>query len=110
MKRYLILSLFLLSLISLPSITFGQNWYEGGTLHNASAGDWHNASYQNRLATAADFIAKSVSTNNMSDLKSKATELEICITEATNDPRLYNMRVAEVGALCMVQLGLKGGR
>ncbi len=31
-------------------------WYEGGTLHDAGALDWQNASYSNKLATCADIV------------------------------------------------------
>lgn len=34
-----------------------QKWYEGGTLQNASAITWQSASYRNKLATCADFVA-----------------------------------------------------
>jgi hypothetical protein len=32
-------------------------WYEGGTLHKLSALDWQKATYANKLATCADFVA-----------------------------------------------------
>lgn len=32
-------------------------WYEGGNLHNAGALDWQQATFENKLATCADFIA-----------------------------------------------------
>ena len=33
----------------------GQEWYEGGTLHDASVNEWLGANERNRLATAADW-------------------------------------------------------
>jgi hypothetical protein len=33
-----------------------RKWYEGGTLHNAKMRTWRRASYENKLATAADFV------------------------------------------------------
>lgn len=34
-----------------------KKWYENGTLHKGTAIDWQNATYRNKLATCADFIA-----------------------------------------------------
>ncbi len=34
------------------------NWYEGGTLYKENAIAWQSASYKNKLATCAGFIAK----------------------------------------------------
>ena len=31
-------------------------WYSGGTLHRATMKEWSRASYQNKLATASDFV------------------------------------------------------
>lgn len=33
------------------------NWYQGGTLHEANALTWQKSTQQNKLATCADFIA-----------------------------------------------------
>lgn len=35
-----------------------KTWYQGGTLHGVSALEWQGASYENKLATCADFVAK----------------------------------------------------
>ncbi|MEM1426183.1 MAG: hypothetical protein AAGF75_06485 [Cyanobacteria bacterium P01_H01_bin.130] len=35
-----------------------KEWDEGGTLHQAGALDWQQATYKNKLATCADFVAK----------------------------------------------------
>lgn len=32
-------------------------WFQGGTLHDASIRQWENASYRNKLATAGDWLA-----------------------------------------------------
>ena len=34
-----------------------EKWYEGGTLHKAGALDWQKATYRDKLATCADFVA-----------------------------------------------------
>lgn len=37
--------------------SINKQWYQGGTLHKASALEWQNATYENKLATCADFIS-----------------------------------------------------
>ncbi|HGM5299650.1 hypothetical protein ACMFFK_09670 [Serratia marcescens] len=39
------------------SAAHADNWYQGGTLHNANALTWQKASQKDKLATCADFIA-----------------------------------------------------
>lgn len=34
-----------------------KKWYEGGTLHNATVSQWNSSTHQNKLATAADWLA-----------------------------------------------------
>jgi hypothetical protein len=104
MKRLLI---FLLIIFSLTSNVFAKEWYEDGTLHGATASEWLSASYQNRLATAADFLAYSKAAANMNELKVKAISLERCITEAINDPRLHEQKISEIAAGCIILLKLK---
>lgn len=80
-------------------------WYEGGTLHKVTSQEWHKASYRNRLATSADFIAASKTASNMSELRKRAEELEQCITEGTDGIDLNNLKVSEVAATCTILLG-----
>lgn len=105
------LILFLLFL-AVPINAHAGNWYEGGTLHKKTANEWHRASYRDRLATCADFISN-VSTeatldklfiNNMRLLKERSISLEICITKATDDPKLMTMKLSEVAVACVVLL------
>lgn len=83
------------------------DWYKGGSLHKATAGSWHKATAQNQLATAADFVAGAKAANSMNQLKTRATLVQNCISLATSDPKLYDLKVSEVGALCLIQLGYK---
>ena len=32
-------------------------WFQGGNLHKATVAEWKNASYQNKLATSADWLS-----------------------------------------------------
>ena len=96
-------------------------WYEGGTLHKAGALDWQRASYRDKLATCADFIAaawekgllkRKVRRNILStnDIKPYARELVAFIDaalEREHDPaknrRMYaNLTVAETAAIGLI--------
>lgn len=46
--------------LAAPTALAQSHWYDGGTLHRASMGQWMAASYANRLATASDFAARSI--------------------------------------------------
>jgi len=96
--------LFVVLLVStLPSKA--AEWYEGGTLHKASAREWHAATLENQLASSADMLTATKAASGMDQLKVRATALRTCITEATNDRSLYEQKVADIGALCIVILG-----
>lgn len=90
-----------------PALVAANEWYEGGTLHQATAKQWHEASSHNQLATAADFVAKAQAPANMDQLRRRATELKQCITSATADSSLGDQKVVEIAALCIMQLGYR---
>lgn len=58
------------------------SWFKGGTLHKSKAWQWRQATYANRLATAADFIAatQDVDYSNLDKFKEMATDLEKCMS------------------------------
>ncbi len=37
------------------SSKLNSKWYEGGNLHKTSVGEWRTATYENKLATTADW-------------------------------------------------------
>lgn len=101
-----------------------KQWYEGGNLHKASALDWQEAKYDNKLATCADFVttmwlnkklkpAILSQMNSMDDLRPLAEELVAGIDEAfkkepdpTKNKQLFtNQRVASASTLIQVRLG-----
>ena len=82
-----------------------EEWHKGGTLHQSSAAQWKSASAANRLATSADFASRIRPSRSMADLKVRAFELETCISEAVDDPRLDIMRIPDVAASCAILLG-----
>ena len=66
------------------------SWYEGGTLHKSSVSRWKAATYENKLATAADWSLISPKIKNIvqksgdiNTTKEFAKELIICIDTAT---------------------------
>lgn len=55
MKKILSLTFLIFALFT--NNAFAENWYAGGTLHEANALTWQTATPENKLATCADFIA-----------------------------------------------------
>lgn len=87
--------------------TVPRQWYEGGTLHKSTIGDWRSASQRDQLATAADFVAAVGAAANHEDLLVRAHGLRTCIDEVAGDANNRAMQVAEIGAMCAVILGYK---
>lgn len=86
--------------------SYSQRWYEGGTLHKATISEWKMASDRNKLATCADFISSSNPRLTERQLRIVATELKNCIDEGVYGYQgVNNLKVAEIGALCMSAMG-----
>jgi len=90
-----------------------KKWYEGGTLHNSIISEYWSAKEANRLATCADFAARSLKgkvdrSNWEEKVLERANAIKICIEEATKDlPQAQDLKVAEVAASCSVLLEFK---
>jgi hypothetical protein len=89
----------------------GKNWYEGGTLHRGTMGEWKMGSPDDKLATAGDWVAHmrdklkpDVKPNSMSALRPLAVELMACVEDSYDD-KLANQKAADVAFLCMTTLG-----
>lgn len=101
-----------------------RKWYEGGTLHNANALEWQVADYENKLATAGDFVASVYSNemfnaeimrsiNNMADMRYIAEELVVQMDDFTapdEDPELnrqmyVNQEVRSMVVMVMMMAG-----
>lgn len=88
------------------NVSTSDKWYEGGTLHKATVGQWKNATEKNKLATCADFAAVADNTVSMTELKSRALNLMNCINEATRGlDELNNEKVASIASMCSITLG-----
>lgn len=100
------------------------NWYTGGNLHAENALAWQQASYENKLATSADFISTmyqndhltasiSRQINGIDSLRPLAEELVSQLDDAFQpDPnpeenrRLFTkMKVGESAAMIMIMMG-----
>lgn len=83
-------------------------WYEGGTLHNASDSDWLGASDANRLATASDFVAKLkdkfglANATSMDQFRGPAEQMNACLTEAAK--ARSGRSVSELASVCVLML------
>jgi hypothetical protein len=87
-------------------------WYSGGTLHRATVGEWRNASYRDKLATAADWALAYDRVKNtvlrsgsMETLKPYAIDLVTCVDGASGPSGNDSLRVAQLAASCIVLLG-----
>ena len=88
MKKYFALCLLIPLVLCVPATA--KEWYEGGTLHSANIGQWKQASYENKLATCADILARlwldgdlNIRVNNMYEFKPYVQELVDFIDSAT---------------------------
>lgn len=54
MKKIILIATILMSLIT---VSHSKEWYEGGTLHNATMAEWSKASAENKLATCGDWVS-----------------------------------------------------
>ena len=96
--------LIFVSLVMLSTTAIAKEWYEGGTLHNATAGRWRAGSPENQLATAADWVTKIVKVSGLDDIKWKAIEVRSCVNLATVDSAMHNQNASDIAVLCIVQL------
>lgn len=110
MKKYFALCLFILLMLCIPANA--KEWYEGGTLHSANIGQWKRASYENKLATCADFIATlwkedklKIAINSMDVLKIYAVELVTCVDTATDGiNEINNQTVSSIALMGMYMM------
>lgn len=91
----------------IPSSTSSsKQWFHGGNLHNATIAEWKAASYQDKLATAADFLSATQwkghlnSPNDFNKLKRKAQMLVYAIDKTVAGTGMWvdTLKVAEIAA------------
>ena len=85
-------------------------WYAGGTLINAKMKEWSQASYNNKLATAADLVMGCLKIDGVDvmkidierELKPMAIDFAKGLDNANADGLADNMNVSEVAATMWV--------
>lgn len=93
-----------------PVTASSGKFYEGGTLHKATIAEWRKAEIHNKIATCADFIAKSFEMNGTDVSKITMKEWELachglnkCIeTSVPETPEFNNQSVTELAAMCLL--------
>ena len=82
------------------------SWFSGGTLHKSTMREWRQASYSNRLATAADFVAatQDVDFSDLNGFKQMASDLVICISTTGDGDAADTEETAVISAICIVML------
>lgn len=91
-------------------------WYEGGTLHHTNVREWRKATYKNKLATCADFLAIGIQKNlfhfeiiNEYLLKVRTQELLYCVDSYVNasnrNEKIESQNISDVVALAALLLG-----
>ena len=101
-----------LAIISSPA-TAGY-WFEGGTLHTATAKEWRQGTPANKLATAGDWalrasaqLTEEVGKGDVDVIIPHAYKLIVCVNATVNDDRIdQDLSIATVATLCAVLLGM----
>jgi len=92
------------SRVSMPRSSSSSQWFQGGNLHSATVGQWKNASYQNKLATAADWLAATkwkghlTKPDDFDRLKLRAQMLVNAVDETVAGQKADYLKVAEIAA------------
>lgn len=96
-----------------PCLRAETKWYENGTLYQASVKEWQNATFENKLATAADWAMRKQEINDkikktrvIDDLKPIAQELVECLdmttAAAAADKKSQNISVSLYADSCLM--------
>ncbi|MHA1336274.1 MAG: hypothetical protein ACTSPW_11090 [Promethearchaeota archaeon] len=81
-----------------------KQWYQGGNLHKATVAQWKGATYQNKLATAADWLVATKwkgylkSPDDLDKLKVKAQMLVNAVDEVVTVKQMDSLQVNEIAA------------
>jgi hypothetical protein len=88
-----------------------RKWYEGGNLHHADLATWKKASYENKLATAADWAFATLfvkriyyQSKSVEVVKPFAIYLVECIDKETSGIDTQD-KPYEIAAICSVLMG-----
>ncbi len=108
-----IIMLTVLLFISVADAKETKKWYDGGSLHKASAVQWNKALLANQLATSSDWLTATkkgkaviVADPTATAMKLLALELTICIDEIASSDAMKNEQANKIAALCVLGMGL----
>lgn len=106
MKKAIYSLLLVILLLATCASVNAKEWYEGGTLHDATIAQWKRASQSNKLATCADWLSAlymrgnlTISVSDFSDLRTYAGALVNYIDEASGKTRALDGETANSVAL-----------
>lgn len=99
------------SAMAMPAIA--EEWYEGGTLHEAAISEWQTATQRDKMATAADWTATIVGVDRlkalggMTALQFFSAELVTCLDGATEDMEveMTDEQINTYAGLCAMMMG-----
>lgn len=112
MKNIILSFIFLIVVLTIATVSQAQQWYEGGTLHDAGLHEWLQADERNRLATCADFLLGTPEGRQIFEkqgaeyLKPLAQKLLRNIDDALNSGK-FNMGVREAGIMGLAIMKLQ---
>lgn len=104
-------------MVLFASMALAQQWYEGGTLHDASLQEWKQATPENKLATIADMVSaaykrenfvpliqSTISSGRMPAIKKIAQTLVGQMDKVANDPTITAADHTVVEAVLMLMM------
>ena len=109
------------TLVLSSNVSIASEWYEGGTLHQATVDTWSHSSYSNRLATSGDWFIRISKAYNpelkrkidalpnsqyLPTLKKFSAQLEKCVSDTINIESFSKEsdKAAEIASICYVTM------
>lgn len=115
--RFMVRSLVAIWTVLFASMALAQQWYEGGTLHEATLVEWNQAAPENKLATIGDMVSatynqgsfvpliqNTISSGRMPAIKKIAETLVGQMDQVANDPKVSASDHMVVEALLMLMM------
>ncbi len=104
-------------MVLFASMALAQQWYEGGTLHDATLLEWKQSTPENKLATIADMVSatynqgsfvpliqNTISSGRMPAVKKIAQTLVGQMDQVANDPKVSATDHMVVEALLILMM------
>ena len=90
------------------SSSYSKQWFKGGNLHKATVAQWKGATHQNKLATAADWLAGTIwegyltSPDDFNKLKVKAQMLVNAVDGVVTVKKTDYLKVTELATAIII--------